>query len=355
MTSVIMIAPLNAANFETGNASAGDVLTADGAGGAAMAAPAGGVPSTDGASDGDVVTLSTGTVVWQAPAGGGGDDDWVVHPLGGRYTPGNTAAGKDAFAVGLSNSASGYQSTVGGGRYNSASGIQSTVGGGGQNTASGYQSTVGGGNYNSASGGYQSTVSGGVGNSASGYYATIGGGKDNFASGSGATVGGGKMNNASGINATISGGYNALADRYGQSAQAAGKFATRGDAQTSVLVARRSTTNATPAELFLDGSGARCTIKTNTTLAFDILVVARSSSALNESAAYHFRGCADNNGGVTALVGTVVKTIVAEDTAAWDCDVTADSTNDTLVITATGEAGKTIQWVARIELVETTG
>jgi len=35
--------------------------------------------------------------------------------------------------------------------------------------------------------------------------------------------------------------------------------------------------------------------------------------------------------------------------------VTADNANDALVITAIGEAGKTIQWVARIELVETTG
>jgi hypothetical protein len=85
-------------------------------------------------------------------------------------------------------------------------------------------------------------------------------------------------------------------------------------------------------------------------------VVARRTDADNESAAYKFEGCIDRNTGTSAaLVGSVTKTVIAEDTAAWDCDVTADSTNSALIITVTGEAAKTIRWVARIDLTEVTG
>jgi hypothetical protein len=42
MAHVLMIAPMTAQNFDSGNVSSGAVLTADGAGGAAWAAPSGG-------------------------------------------------------------------------------------------------------------------------------------------------------------------------------------------------------------------------------------------------------------------------------------------------------------------------
>jgi len=250
--------------------------------------------------------------------------------------------------------ASGVHATVGGGYANTASGARATVGGGYGNTASGARATVGGGLGNTASGNY-ATVGGGYGNTASGDYATVDGGQGNTASGNYATVGGGQSNTASGNYATVGGGHRALANKHGQDSRAAGIFTAVGDAQTSVLVARKSTANATPAELFLNGSAARCTIAADTTWAFEIMVVARRTDADNESAAYQFLGCIDNNAGTTALVGSVTTVVVAEDTAGWDCAVTADNTNDALIVTVTGENAKTIQWVARIELVEVTG
>lgn len=219
--------------------------------------------------------------------------------------------------------------------------------------ASGAYSVIGGGYANTANN-TGVVISGGLINGATGSGATVGGGHSNTASGSYATVGGGRYNTASG-NYTTAGGREAIADKWSQNSQAAGKFAVVGDAQTSVLVARKSTANATPAELSLDGSAARCTIAADTTWAFEIMVVARRTDADNESAAYQFLGCIDNNAGTTALVGSVATTVIAEDTAAWDCAVTADNTNDALVVTVTGEAAKTIRWVARIELVEVTG
>jgi hypothetical protein len=104
------------------------------------------------------------------------------------------------------NSASGYYSTIGGGRANLASGICSTVSGGYVNKASGSFSTVGGGVDNLASGSC-STVSGGYCNSALGSSSTLSGGYCNIASGSCSTLSGGYCNTASGYYSTIGGGY----------------------------------------------------------------------------------------------------------------------------------------------------
>ncbi len=111
--------------------------------------------------------------------------------------PGNANAGLNAFVTGASNSASGQNSTVSGGRNNTASGDSSTVSGGASNTASGKRSTVGGGINNTASGGW-STVSGGYINTASGTRSTVSGGFVNTASGFLSTIGGGFANTAKG-------------------------------------------------------------------------------------------------------------------------------------------------------------
>ena len=140
-------------------------------------------------------------------------------------------------------------------------------------------------------------------------------------------------------------------------AQAAGQFSSRGDAQSTVLVSRNSTTDATVTELFQDGSSARLVLSNDTSWAFKILVVARRTDANDESAMYQFLGGIDRNAtaATTAIVGNVNKTVIAEDTAQWDCDVDADTTNGSLRIQVTGQAAKTIRWVARVELVEVTG
>lgn len=243
--------------------------------------------------------------------------------------------------------------TVRGAATQVASGNSSTVGGGQSNTASNTYATVSGGNANAASN-QQATVSGGSGNAASGNGSAVGGGATNTASATGSTVGGGDNNTASGTYSTVPGGQYGVASRQGQMAFASGRNSVAGDAQFSLFVPRRVTTNATPAELFLDGSGAsaRMTIPTATTWAFTILVAAKSTTNANESAGYKFEGCIDNNSGTVALVGTVTKTVLGEDVAAWDADVTADNANDALIITVTGQAANTIYWVATVQVAE---
>ena len=148
-------------------------------------------------------------------------------------------------------------------------------------------------------------------------------------------------------------GDSANANKRGQLAFSNSRFSANGDCQSSKFLVRNSTTDATETELFLNGSSERLTISDNTAWFFDIKVLAKRTDSPNESAAYTFTGCIDRNSGTTSLVGSTIKTIVAEDSVAWDVVVEADDTNDALVIKVTGESAKTVQWVAFVQTVET--
>lgn len=134
-------------------------------------------------------------------------------------------------------------------------------------------------------------------------------------------------------------------------------FAVAGDARTVINILRRTTTNATPAELFLDGSSERMVLTNDTSWSYDCVVTARRTDADGESASYHFGGAIDRqtNAASTALVGAVQTIWTLEDTAAWDAAPSADTSNGALILTVTGEAAKTINWVARCETTEVTG
>lgn len=138
----------------------------------------------------------------------------------------------------------------------------------------------------------------------------------------------------------------------------AGNFAVTGDAESNEYILRVTTTDATITEMFLDGAGAsgRMVLASDSTWAFHIHIVARRTDANNESAEYLRKGAIDNNAGTTALVAAV-QTLGTdiEDSAAWDITVTADNTNDSLKIEVTGEATKTIRWVAFVRTIEVTG
>ena len=53
-----------------------------------------------------------------------------------------------------------------------------------------------------------------------------------------------------------------------------------------------------------------------------------------------------NNGGTTALGGSITKTVLGESVASWDATIEADNTNDALVIKVTGTSSNNIRWVA---------
>ena len=141
--------------------------------------------------------------------------------------------------------------------------------------------------------------------------------------------------------------------------QRAGNFAADDDARSNQYILRTQTTNATVTEMFLDGTGGtrRMTLSNDSTWRFEIFIAARRTDANDESAAYEVKGAIDRNASAatTAIVGGVSYNVTAEDTAAWDITVDADTTNGALRIQVTGEAAKTIRWVAFVRTVEVTG
>lgn len=257
---------------------------------------------------------------------------------------------------GRNNTISNNFSVVGGGDTNTASAANTVVGGGLNNTNNSTGGFVGGGELNNASA-QRTTIAGGLSNTSSASYSFVGGGSNNTASGLNSSVVGGNANVASGPYSSVTGGNGVLANRHGQSAQGSGSFATAGDAQTSTLTSFGHTSDATPTEIFLDNATLQMLIPSDTTWVFRILIVARRTDVNDESAAYQLLGCIDRNAavGTTALVGAVTKTVIAEDTAAWDVAATADAATGALVITVTGEAAKEIHWVARTDLTQVTG
>ena len=284
---------------------------------------------------------------------------------GNSPRPNSVTADYGTVSGGLGNTAAGYAVAIGGGQLNLASGADGTIGGGYSNTVNSPYSTVGGGNNNKAigvgavvSGGEfntacctESTVAGGTSNFAGNYGSTVGGGQANQAAGNMATVGGGGMNMASGPFATVPGGQGAVASHFGEMAYSGSWFAATGDAQTSLYVLRRQTTNATPASLFLDGASQRLTIASGRAVAFDMLVVARSNT--NLTAGYRIWGVIGDTAGTTTMIGASGQ-VLGEDPGAssWDAVAAADDTNDALDIRVTGAASTTIRWVAMVHTVE---
>jgi len=248
---------------------------------------------------------------------------------------------------GFPNTVTDSYGTIGGGQSNQA-------GDSAGSTTDAPFATVGGGHSNSATG-HSDTIAGGYQNMAQFNQSTVGGGARNAASGNASTVGGGTSNTASGPSATIPGGYQATASLYGQMAYASGRFADYGDAQTSEYVLRRTTTNATPTELFLDGDSGgnqRLTVASGRTMSFDALVVSRTNDTGGKSAGYEVKGLIENVSGTTAVVGTPTVTVLGEDNPAWDLTVQADDTSDALVFKGTGEASTNIRWVAMVKTAE---
>jgi hypothetical protein len=123
------------------------------------------------------------------------------------------------------------------------------------------------------------------------------------------------------------------------------------DYYTKQYVLYGTTTNATEAEILIGGS-TRIPVPTNTTLFYEVSIVARRTDATGESASWSLMGCADNFSNTVANVGNVYEVAVAQDDVAWAVDVRADNTNDAINVFVTGAASKTIRWTAMVKTTE---
>ena len=151
-------------------------------------------------------------------------------------------------------------------------------------------------------------------------------------------------------------GDGATAPLYGQKSYANGKFTNTGDAQHGIYVLRNITTNATSTELFLDGISLPLVLPLNSVVSFSIMVAARRTDSVGGGAGYQFDGVAmkDSTSGSVMLIGTPSKTVLGETDMPWDIALTANTANGSLKIMATGEASKTIRWVATVLTTELT-
>ena len=288
--------------------------------------------------------------------------DGVGSTVGGGFANNNISVGF------IDNYKAGDYSTIPGGTYNWAGGNYSTIGGGTYNIANSNYSVVGGGYANNGAGnaGSYSSIIGGSQNTASANYTTVGGGSTNSATANHSAVGGGYFNTSSAIGSTVGGGfYNRATSensmipggrfgkttRYGELSHAAGYFSSRGDAQHTILVARRETTTNTANQvLFLDGSSSLLTIPTSTCWTFNVKISAYNQTD-NTAAWWNINGGIRRNAaGTVALIGTVVTDTGADDGMTATASVVADDTNKALEVRATGMTSKNIRWVAVIDI-----
>lgn len=113
------------------------------------------------------------------------------------------------------------------------------------------------------------------------------------------------------------------------------------------------TTDAVAKEILCGGIAAqRCTIRAKSVLAYRITVTAIDSTYAS-TAMYTFEGIIKRDAANNTTMVLCNKTVLFETVAGWDANVTADDVNEALIITVTGAAATTIQWVARLDGVET--
>ncbi|HUW30855.1 MAG TPA: hypothetical protein VM223_04530 [Planctomycetota bacterium] len=151
---------------------------------------------------GGMTCVITGTNAW---AGGLSDTASGVYAIVGGGIGNRVSSDTSAICGGIANKVTAAVSFIGGGARNSISGSYAAIGGGASNTITANNAVIGGGdhNVNYRTGG---TVGGGYHNTMQGDYSTIAGGNQNAVYGTTASIGGGISNRIFGDYATISGG-----------------------------------------------------------------------------------------------------------------------------------------------------
>lgn len=139
---------------------------------------------------------------------------------------------------------------------------------------------------------------------------------------------------------------------------AAGRIQTSGDAQTGTYIMKTVTTNALSKELFIDGpSGTqRAVLQDDSTWMFTIHLTAHRTDDSDGHAGWFIKGVVYRGAGAatTAMQGVAHKEIIARSNSAWDVNIGVNTADGGLQVLVTGEAGKTIRWLARVETVELT-
>ena len=123
-------------------------------------------------------------------------------------------------------------------------------------------------------------------------------------------------------------------------------------AQAVQFILKGRTTNSTPTELIINTS-TYLTIPSNVALFGQIEICAIEETNATETAHFIRKFAIQNLGGSTSLIGSV--TTVGTDyesDSGYDVSITADDTSDYLKIEVTGDASKTLRWMAVVRGTE---
>jgi len=212
----------------------------------------------------------------------------------------NVASAQNATAIGKTNISSGPTS-VAIGNENDATGSFS-IAIGNLNSSSG-QGSFAGGNTNTASG--NSSVSMGGQNTASGNGSVALGGSNTSSGGTAVALG---QQNTASAQYSMGSGFRAIAARYGEFARSSGRHDINQPtqyAQTCIIDSYRSTSDATPSLLFLDGGSLNISVADNSIVNFKgiLTAVQQSGSAgtVGDTSSWQFDGAIKNVGGTVAL------------------------------------------------------
>jgi hypothetical protein len=171
---------------------------------------------------------------------------------------------------------------------------------------------------------------------------------------------GGYRHTSSG-SACASFGCDVLADMQNQLAVGGTRFSTNGDNQVTIAIPLRvATSDATPTEMLIgsswDGNTTRLTLRNNSAWAFEVTIIARSTSGANH-ASFIRRGLIFRNANAasTTLEGsvqTIGTDIASAGASTWSIAVTADTTNGSLKVAFTGQAATSIRATGAIRMAE---
>lgn len=132
-----------------------------------------------------------------------------------------------------------------------------------------------------------------------------------------------------------------------------GSFPMRAQTQNANLTNLGTSTGNNPTGVNPSG---QIVLANNSCWTFDVDIIARRTDADGTNASWKLQFAAkrDANAASTALIGQVAKTIVTKDAGAatWDVGVAVDTGSGAVYPTVTGEAGKTIRWVANVKFAK---
>lgn len=200
---------------------------------------------------------------------------------------------------------------------------------------------------------------------ASGRKSVLAGGDGNTVSGEMAACGGGGFNDADGFASCVPGGMAAstrgVAGQFAFASFGTFDFTWKGQAQMGVLVTRRVTTSGASTPLTVDGgqveAGNISTLADNSAVRFRAEVVGFEPATGDVYSATVTATMVRGAGaGTTAMVASSETTGIryTPGAATWSLAVNTNLEVGGFAINATGEAGKTIRWVATIYTTEVT-